>query len=136
MGNADSRGAGTVGVPVIPGSVRLDQVTGEICVRHRCLMMGFMHDPEKTRQTIDGDGWLHTGDIGKVDAHGSYMITGRIKELIITAGGENIPPVPICVQRHIRSGNGEDVPYYASWQSVFGTNDRKEVEIRCNEQHM
>merc|ERR1712232_1213144 len=42
----------------------------------------------------------------------------------------------VCVQRHMLSGNGEDVPYYASWQSVFGTNDKKEVEIRCREQHM
>jgi long-chain-fatty-acid--CoA ligase ACSBG len=69
---------------------------GEVCFRGRHVMMGYMHDAEKTSGAVDEDGWLHSGDVGKVDpATGLLSITGRIKELIITAGGENIAPVPI-----------------------------------------
>lgn len=65
-----------------------------------------MYSPEKTAETIDEDGWLHSGDVAKFDddedpmvpsPSGFMSITGRIKELIITAGGENIPPVLIEV---------------------------------------
>jgi len=67
---------------------------GEICYRGRHIMMGYMHNESSTSEAIDEDGWLHSGDIGKMD--GDYLlITGRIKELLITAGGENIPPVII-----------------------------------------
>ena len=47
------------------------------------------------QETIDGDGWLHSGDLASVDMDGFYYITGRLKELLITAGGENVAPVPI-----------------------------------------
>ena len=57
-------------------------------------MLGYMNNADKTRSTIDADGWLHSGDVGRVDEHGMLSITGRIKELIIGAGGENIAPVP------------------------------------------
>ncbi|XP_040565125.1 long-chain-fatty-acid--CoA ligase ACSBG2 [Lepeophtheirus salmonis] len=68
---------------------------GEICMSSRNVMMGYLFDPEKTKEAIDKDDWLHSGDIGKVDADGYFKVTGRIKELIITAGGENVPPVLI-----------------------------------------
>ena len=69
---------------------------GEVCFRGRHVMMGYMHSPEKTAEAIDADEWLHSGDVGKVDPiTGLLSITGRIKELIITAGGENIAPVPV-----------------------------------------
>ena len=48
-----------------------------------------------SQETIDGDGWLHSGDLASADAEGFYYITGRLKELLITAGGENVAPVPI-----------------------------------------
>lgn len=58
--------------------------------RHVC--MGYVAEPGKIAETIDEDGWLHTGDLGYTDADGLLYVTGRLKELIITAGGENIPP--------------------------------------------
>ncbi|CAO1372257.1 unnamed protein product [Diamesa tonsa] len=67
---------------------------GELCLRGRNVFMGYVDDEEKTKEAIE-DGWLKTGDIGYIDSNGFVYITGRIKELIITAGGENIPPVHI-----------------------------------------
>ena len=61
----------------------------------RNVTMGYLNCPEKTKETIDGEGWLHSGDIGCLDDDGYLTITGRIKELIITAGGENVPPLVI-----------------------------------------
>ena len=58
-------------------------------------MMGYLFNEDKTAETFDADGWLKSGDIASIDADGFVSITGRIKELIITAGGENIAPLPI-----------------------------------------
>ncbi|XP_061708896.1 long-chain-fatty-acid--CoA ligase ACSBG2 isoform X4 [Cydia pomonella] len=68
---------------------------GEILMRGRHVFMGYLGDEEKTRATIDSEGWLHSGDVGRVDSHNFLYITGRIKELLITAGGENVAPVLI-----------------------------------------
>ncbi|KAK1157148.1 long-chain-fatty-acid--CoA ligase ACSBG2-like isoform X1 [Acipenser oxyrinchus oxyrinchus] len=67
---------------------------GEICFWGRHVFMGYLNMEDKTEESLDSDGWLHSGDLGKHDKEGFLFITGRIKELIITAGGENIPPVP------------------------------------------
>ncbi len=69
-------------------------VIGEICARGYALMLGYNDDPEATAKTIDGDGWLHTGNLGAMDARGYLRITGRVKEMIIR-GGENLFPAEI-----------------------------------------
>ena len=71
--------------------VKLDE-TGEICVRGGAVMLGYYKDPEATAEAIDKDGWLHSGDLGRVDEDGFYYITGRKKNLIILDSGENVSP--------------------------------------------
>lgn len=79
---------------------------GELCYRGRHIMLGYMANPalgqehldeiaQKNADAIDEFGWLHSGDKGKVDERGMVRITGRFKELIIGAGGENVAPVPM-----------------------------------------
>lgn len=68
---------------------------GEILMRGRNVLMGYIGEEAKTQEAIDDEGWCHSGDIGYVDDNGFVYITGRLKELIITAGGENIPPVHV-----------------------------------------
>lgn len=71
----------------------IDQI-GEICVRGYCTMIGYNDNPEATAATIDREGWLHTGDLGAMDARGYVRVTGRVKEMIIR-GGENLFPAEI-----------------------------------------
>ena len=71
------------------------QGNGELIFYGRNIMMGYLFNKEKTIEVIDQDGWLHSGDIGSKDSDGFLIITGRIKEILITAGGENVPPLPI-----------------------------------------
>ena len=82
---------GSIGVPGKLNEVRLS-AEGEIQVRGPNVFMGYLNQPEKTAETIDAEGWLHTGDVGTVDDEGFYRISDRLKDIIITAGGKNITP--------------------------------------------
>ncbi|XP_052277987.1 long-chain-fatty-acid--CoA ligase ACSBG2-like isoform X2 [Dreissena polymorpha] len=68
---------------------------GEVCFWGRHVFMGYLNDEVKTKECLGDNMWIHSGDIGKKDEDGFLYITGRIKELVITAGGENIAPVPV-----------------------------------------
>lgn len=84
---------GTIGVPLQGVSMGVDD-TGELCVKSRAICLGYHNHPEITAQQIH-DGWLHTGDLGSVDEDGFVTLTGRKKDLIITAGGKNVSPAEV-----------------------------------------
>jgi len=83
---------GSIGPAAGFNEVKLDPVTSEILVRGPNVFAGYLNQPDKTRETVTEDGWLHTGDVGLVDADGYFRITDRMKDIIITAGGKNITP--------------------------------------------
>jgi fatty-acyl-CoA synthase len=96
--------------------------TGEICTRGYSVMLGYWNDPERTREAIDADGWMHTGDLGTLDSEGYGNIVGRIKDMVIR-GGENIYPAEI-----------EDFLYHnpaIADVQVFGVPDARFGEELC-----
>ena len=83
---------GSIGKACVYNEVKVDPLTQELLIRGPNVFMGYLNQPDKTAETIDADGWLHTGDVGSVDAQGFFKITDRMKDIIITAGGKNITP--------------------------------------------
>jgi len=148
--------SGSVGLPLTNVEVRIDTPdangNGEILTRGSSVMLGYLGMPEKTREVIDSDGWLHTGDIGKLDDDGYLYITGRLKNIIVTKGGKNIYPeeienmllVSVIISEVVVIGkldkDGGEYPYavvYPDPEAVKGMDDdevRKlvQAEIRSS----
>jgi len=85
---------GSVGKP-FPGTEMMIASDGEILMRGDHVMKGYYNNPEATADTIDSEGWLHSGDVGKIDDDGFVFITGRKKEIYVSSGGKNIAPLVI-----------------------------------------
>ena len=90
-----SRDTGSVGLPYDHVESRIDPATGEIQMRSGALMQGYYKDPQTTADTMTPDGWLRTGDKGKIDALGNLTITGRVKDIFKTSKGKYVAPAPI-----------------------------------------
>ena len=124
--DSDERIANTVGMPfpsysmkivnTETGDIQPPNSIGEICVQSPCMMQEYFDMPEKTRETIDDDGWLHNGDLGQMRDDGYVQITGRLKDMIIS-GGENIYPREI-EDKLITHNDVAEV-------AVFGVPDKK-----------
>jgi long-chain acyl-CoA synthetase len=82
---------GSVGKPLPDVELKIAE-DGEILIRGDIVFMGYQNQPELTRETITEDGWIHSGDLGRLDSDGFLWITGRKKDIIITSGGKNITP--------------------------------------------
>ncbi|MCA1846926.1 MAG: AMP-binding protein, partial [Actinobacteria bacterium] len=82
---------GTTGRPVPGVEIRLG-AEDEILVRGPCVFGGYLHDPERTAEALDPDGWLHTGDVGRFDAEGNLSIVDRLKDILVPSSGHNISP--------------------------------------------
>ena len=105
FGQTESGGVATVNSPgqnkvgtigrTLPGVETRIAPDGEIQVRGPLVFKGYWNNPEKTAETVTQEGWLRTGDVGRMDNEGYFTITGRIKDIIITAGGKNITPAEI-----------------------------------------
>ena len=111
LNTPDALRFGTVGRP-LPGTEVEIASDGEILIRGPHVFEGYFRDPAATGETLSDDGWLHSGDLGSVDADGFVAITGRKKDLIITSSGKNITPVNI--ESALRDGR------YVSEAVVFG----------------
>ncbi|MBL0170946.1 MAG: AMP-binding protein [Gemmatimonadaceae bacterium] len=91
---------GTVGIAMTGSELRIAE-DGEICMRGRHVFKGYFKNPDASAEMVDADGWLKSGDVGSLDADGYLTITDRKKDLLITAGGENVAPQ--MIEAHLKS---------------------------------
>lgn len=111
----------SVGRPLASLEAKTDPKTGEIMLKGPSIMKGYYNNPEMTAEVLEPDGWLHTGDVGKIDKDGHIYITGRIKNMIVLSGGKKVFPEEVeavleksdyfrevCVLGASRSGGSKD----------------------------
>ena len=132
---------GTVGRPLpgvevkvidpVTGLEVADGTSGELCSRGHGVMLGYYKMPEQTARAIDGDGWLHTGDLAMREPNGYLRITGRIKEIIIR-GGENVSPHEIENLLHTHP-KVEDVHVVGVPDRKFGEEILADVKLRAGQ---
>ncbi|MFE6610845.1 MULTISPECIES: long-chain fatty acid--CoA ligase [Amycolatopsis] len=135
VGTQDGFRVGTVGRPVAGTSVRIAE-DGEILLKGDVVFSGYFNNPEATAEALE-DGWFHTGDLGELDRDGFLKITGRKKEIIVTAGGKNVAPSgledtikasPLVSQAMVVGDQRPfigalitiDEEYFPSWKSQHG----------------
>lgn len=139
---------GSVGKPLPNVEAKIDEKTGELLVRGNNVMKGYYNKPELTAEVINEDGWLHTGDIARIDKDGFIFITGRIKSMIVLNGGKKVFPedieavlepspkfAEVCVFGAKRSGGAKDgtedifVAIVPSQQVLDSVNDDQELNM-------
>lgn len=116
VNTADNNLPKSIGQPLQDVDIKFSK-TGELMVKSPGVMQGYWRNNKATKTTIDNDGWLHTGDLGKQDAKGFIHITGRLKEIIVMANGEKVPPADMemaiamdpCIEHVLVVGEGK--PY-------------------------
>lgn len=138
---------GSIGLPIPDVQVKVDPKTGELLVKGDNVMSGYYNRPDLTAEVIDGDGWLHTGDIAKIDKDGFVFIVGRIKSMIVLSGGKKVFPedleavyekspkfAEVCVFGAKRSGGAKDgtedifVAVVPSQALIDNCSDEKQIE--------
>ena len=126
--NTDKRSVlASVGRPLKHFEARIDSQTGELQLKGPSVMKGYHNQPELTAEVIDADGWLHTGDIAKIDKDGHIYITGRIKNMIVLQGGKKVFPEE--VETVLEKGeNFAEVCVFGSVRS-FGSKDGAEEVV-------
>jgi len=140
---------GTVGPPLPGCEVRVDD-DGEILLRGIGVFRAYRGNEEATRESIDADGWFHTGDLGEIDDHGYLRITGRKKEILVTAGGKNVAPAVLedrlrahpLISQCIVVGDGQpfiaalvtvDEEMYPAWAANNGLDGLPLAKARSDE---
>ncbi|HEX6918101.1 MAG TPA: AMP-binding protein, partial [Phycicoccus sp.] len=135
----DAMRIGTVGPPLPGVEVRVEE-DGEICLRGINVFRAYHGNEDATREALDADGWFRTGDIGELDDHGYLRITGRKKEILVTAGGKNVAPAVLedrlrahpLISQCIVVGDGQpfiaalvtlDEEMYPTWAATHGLDD-------------
>jgi long-subunit acyl-CoA synthetase (AMP-forming) len=124
---------GTVGPPIPGVEVRIAD-DGEVLVKGGNVFRGYFKDEATTRETLDKDGWLHSGDVGELDDDGYLRITDRKKDLIITAGGKNISPsnIEVMLKRQPYIGSAVAIGDRRPFMSALLTIDPEQVEALAN----
>jgi long-chain acyl-CoA synthetase len=148
VNRADAWKPGTVGLALAETSIRIAD-DGEILAKGPQVFLGYWHNTAATAEAFDDDGWLMTGDIGALDDEGFLRITGRKKELIVTASGKNVAPAPLedrlrahpLVDQAVVVGDGRpfiaalitlDSDSLVEWAGKHGLHDASMAELAEN----